>query len=76
MRAKSLSLTIIDQWFKTVSDALKQLNKREHIFNMDESGFAGEAARRVLVVKCGIKYANQYVNTIHYVEVIHVDPLF
>ena len=43
---------------------------------MDESGFAGEAGRRVVVVKRGTKYANQYVNSIHYVEVIHVDPVF
>ena len=62
VRAKSVSLTIIDEWFKTLYDVLKKLgilNKPEHIFNMDESGFAGEAGRRVVVVKRGTKYANQ-----------------
>ena len=38
---------------------LNILNKPDHIFNMDESGFAGEAGRPVVVVKRGTKYANQ-----------------
>ena len=62
VRAKIVSLTIIDEWFKTLYDVLKQLkilNKLEHIFNMDESGFAGETSCRVVVVKHGTKYANQ-----------------
>ena len=62
VRAKSVSLTIIDEWFKTLYDVLKELNilnKPEHIFNMDEFGFTGEADRRVVVVKCETKHANQ-----------------
>ena len=38
VRAKNVSLTIIDEWFKTLYDILKKLNilnKPEHIFNMD-----------------------------------------
>ena len=62
MHGKSVSSPIIDEWFKTLYDVLKELNlldKPEHIFNMDESGFAGEAGRRVAVVIRGTKYANQ-----------------
>ena len=60
-------------------DVLKKLNilkKSEQIIKMDESGFAGEAGRHVVVVKRGIKYANQQVNSIHYVEAIHVNLIF
>ena len=62
VRAKSVPLTIIDERFKTLYDVLKELNilsKPEHIFDMDESGFAGGAGRRVVVAKRGTKYANQ-----------------
>ena len=62
VRVKSVSLTIIDECFKTLYDVLQKLNilnKPEHIFNMDEFGFAVEAGRPVVVVKRGTKYANQ-----------------
>ena len=75
----SVSLTTIDEWFKTLRrfEKIKYiLKKLEQIFNMDKSGFAGEAGRRVVVVKYATKYANQQVNSIHYAEVIHVDLVF
>ena len=59
--AKSVSLTIINGWLKTLYDVSTKstvLNKPEHIFNMDEFGVAEEAGRRVVAVKRGIKYVN------------------
>lgn len=61
-RAKGVTQEVIDGWFNVLEKVLLKLeilDKPERIFNTDESGFADEAGRRVVVVKRGTKYANQ-----------------
>ncbi|CAF4153369.1 unnamed protein product [Rotaria magnacalcarata] len=49
VRAQGATSNIIDGWFKH--------------FQYGESGFCEEASRRVVVIKCGTKYANQIQNS-------------